>query len=186
MNQNIITMKIKHYLYLSILFFTMIFIFGCGNTSTSNKQMLLDEIAKSEKLLYGDKNAVNFDAKIAEGLTKKYNAFAKSFPQDASTPNYMFKSAEVLRSLRKFNEAAGIYKKIGEKFPNYEKAPHSLFLLGFSYENDLNNLTDAKKCYNEFLKKFPKHELADDVSFSLKNLGKSPDEIIKTFESNNK
>jgi len=179
-------MKLKNNSFICLLIGVIIFfITSCGNND-SDKTNILKSISDYEKMLYGNKDAINFDIKIANELTTKYNLFAKKFPDDNLTPNYMFKSAEVLRSLRKFNEAAGIYKKIGLKYPNYEKAPHSLFLLGFSFENDLKNLEDARKCYNEFLAKYPKHELADDVTFSLKNLGKSPDEIIKAFEESRK
>ena len=89
-----------------------------------------------------------------------------------------------MRSLRKFNEAVGVYSRISKEFPAYEKAPHSLFLEGFSYENDLADTAKARVRYQDFIEKYPKHELADDVQFSLDNLGKSPEEIIKGFEKN--
>jgi TolA-binding protein len=38
--------------------------------------------------------------------------------------------------------------------------------------------------YEAFLKKYPNDDFADDAQFLLKNLGKSPEEIIKGFEQN--
>lgn len=177
-------------LYLTIALFA-----SCvsgGNQTDSNqgtkpetKEEITAAITKAETELYGsDKNNLEFDKAKAQKLVDSYNNFTGKFPQEAETANYLFKTAEVLRSLRKFNEAVGVYSKIGQDFPNFEKAPHSLFLEGFSYENDLNDLEKAKVRYQDFIKKYPEHELADDVQFSLDNLGKSPEDIIKGFEQN--
>jgi len=158
---------------------------ACSSSSDS-KDGLLSNIKSAEDALYENKDQLEFDKSKAETLVKAYNNYANALPTDSLSPTYLFKSAEVLRSLRKFNEAVGIYQKIGDNYPNYEKAPHSLFLLGFSYENDLGALKEAEKCYKDFLGKYPSHELADDVQFSLNNLGKSPEEIIKEFERKRK
>jgi len=163
------------------ILFLVTSLFAC-TPATESKDSLLSSIKTAEDALYGNKDVLEFDKDKAETLVKAYQGYASSNPDDSLSANYLFKSAEVLRSLRKFNEAVGIYKKIGDNYPNYDKAPHSLFLLGFSYENDLNALPEAKKCYEQFLAKYPSHELADDVQFSLNNLGKSPEEIIKEFE----
>ncbi len=57
-----------------------------------------------------------------------------------------------------------------------------MFLKGYVYENDLRDLETAKKIYEEFLVKYPDDEFADDAEISIKNLGKSPEELIKEFE----
>lgn len=44
----------------------------------------------------------------------------------------------------------------------------------------------AKSIYNEFLKKYPTHDLADDVQFLIDNLGKSDQEILEMIESKKK
>jgi len=151
-----------------------------GNAS---KNEIVAAMTKAETELYGsDKNNLEFDKTKAQRLVDTYNVFTGKFPKDAESANYLFKTAEVLRSLRKFNEAVGVYSRIGKDFPDFEKAPHSLFLEGFSYENDLNDLKKAEVRYQDFIEKYPKHELADDVQFSLDNLGKSPEDIIKGFE----
>jgi len=155
--------------------------------ASANIEEVKTAMTKAETELYGsDKNNLEFDKNKAQRLVDTYNVFTSKFPQDAETPGYLFKTAEVLRSLRKFNEAVGVYSRIGKEFPDFEKAPHSLFLEGFSYENDLNDLPKAKVCYEKFIEKYPDHELADDVQFSIDNLGKSPEDIIKGFEKNKK
>lgn len=147
------------------------------------KEGLEGHIATVEKDLYGQDKQASFSPEKAKAVITAYNAFAEKHADDAKTPEYLFKAAEVHRSLKQFPQAIDIYKKICDKYTSYEKAPHSLFLLGFSYENDVKNIDEAKKVYTEFLEKHPKHELADDVQFSLSNIGKSPEDIIKEFEA---
>jgi len=178
---------------LSIVFVSLavIFITGCvsgdaGSNSEKTKAEVVEEISLAEKNLYGDKSNLEFDKVKAQDLVETYNSFTGKFSDDPLSAGYLFKTAEVLRSLKKFNEAVSVYSKIVKDYPNFDKVPHSLFLKGFSHENDLKNLDQARVAYQDFLKLFPDHELADDVQFSLDNLGKSPEEIIQEFEKKRK
>ncbi|MEZ4885036.1 MAG: UPF0158 family protein [Chitinophagales bacterium] len=139
-----------------------------------------------EKILYDKGKDSNFDVKAAMGTVRAYESFAKTRADDAKTPEYLFKAAEIERSLKNYKKAIENYQTIQTKYPDYEKTPHSMFLLGFIYENDLKDDAKAKALYEQFLEKYPEHELADDVKFSLDNLGISPEEIIKRFEEKNK
>jgi len=154
--------------------------------ANKSKAEVVDAINAAEQDLYGDKSNLEFDKDKAQNLVNTYNVFTNRFADDPQSAGYLFKTAEVLRSLKKFNEAVSVYSKIVSDYPNFDKVPHSLFLKGFSHENDLKNLPQAKGSYEEFLQRFPQHELADDVQFSLDNLGKSPEEIIQEFEKKRK
>lgn len=139
-----------------------------------------------EKILYDKGKETNFDIKAAMGTVRAYEKFAKEKTDDAKTPEYLFKAAEIQRSLKNYKKAIENYETIQKDFPQYDKTPHSTFLLGFIYENDLKDNDKAKAMYEQFLEKYPEHELADDVKFSLDNLGITPEEIIKRFEESNK
>jgi len=127
-----------------------------------------------------DLNGLNRDA------STKYidacQAHALAYPNSASSPNYLYKAAEVAKSIRSNQKALSLYDWILEEYPNYEKAPTTLFIKGFIIENELKNVDLAKTVYNEFLTKYPQHDLADDVQFLLDNLGKSDEEIAKIIE----
>jgi len=109
-------------------------------------------------------------------------AHALAYPNSASSPNYLYKAAEVAKSIRSNQKALTLYDWILEEYPNYEKAPTTLFIKGFIIENELKNVELAKSVYEEFLSKHPNHDLADDVKFLLDNLGKSDEEIAKIIE----
>ena len=63
--------------------------------------------------------------------------------------------------------------------------PETVFLKAYVYENLLGNLGQAATVYNDFIVRYPGHDLADDAAAALKYLGKSPEELVKEFEAMN-
>ena len=55
-----------------------------------------------------------------------------------------------------------------------------MFFIGFIYNNNLQMYDSARIAYQNFIAKFPNHELAASAKFEIDNLGKTPDEIIGT------
>ncbi len=139
------------------------------------------KIKKLEDDIYSKEQKGKLDRRKATRLINSYESFAKQFPKDPKAPDHLYKAGEVARSINDFSKAMDVWKIVYEKYNSYEKAPQALFLQGFIHENDFRDLDNAKKVYTEFLKKYPKHDLADDVQFSLTHLGKPADEIIKSF-----
>lgn len=146
-------------------------------------QIQIDDL---ETEVYGDTVNYRVDQNLANRLIKKYLQFADLSPNSRQTPIYLYKAAEISRSVRNFQQAIDLWTNIYEKYPKYEKAPQALFLRGYVYENDLRDMEKAKPLYEEFVKKYPNHEMISSVKFSLDNLGKSPDEIMKLFEEKSK
>ena len=105
-------------------------------------------------------------------------------PDDSLAPEYLYSAAELANGLLQRTRAIELFAKNNQQYPLSKKAPVCLFFQGFIYETQLNDLPKAKELYSEFLQKFPDHQLTKDVKFSLDNLGKSPEELIKQFEQN--
>ncbi len=164
--------------YCFFAFFILI-LFSC----TPSKEKLQEQITNAEAELFkNDKGTFVFEDKLAVKTIEAYSAFVAAYPEDSLTPEYLFKKADLFRSLKDAGKSIETYNAIIEKYPDYKKAPYCLFLKGFIYENELNNTAKAKESYEAFLVKYPNHELADDVQFSLNNLGKSPEQLIREFE----
>jgi len=72
------------------------------------------------------------------------------------------------------------------QFPNSKEAPQALFMKGFTLDDGLGNKQAAKPVYEEFLKKYPKNDFADDTKFLLENINKTDEEIIKQFDNKKK
>jgi tetratricopeptide (TPR) repeat protein len=101
----------------------------------------------------------------------------------AKAGTMLFSAASVAGQLGQHQQAIRLYTRLSEQMADHPQAPTALFLAGFIYENDLGDLNNAKMTYETFLKRYPTNpDYADDAQLALKNLGKSPEELIKEFE----
>ncbi len=164
---------------LSIMCLAGILMMSCQG----KKQQLKKKIEKKETKLYSDTAQQNFNIDRAHTTAKLYRQYAREFPQDSIAPKYLFKAVELYKFIGKYDVALKVLDSLYQEFPDYDKRPYCLFLQGFIYENNLNELNKAQQKYQTFLKKYPDHKLRDDVKFSLKNLGRSPKAIIDSLEN---
>ncbi|MCB0280164.1 MAG: hypothetical protein KDD94_11700 [Calditrichaeota bacterium] len=70
-----------------------------------------------------------------------------------------------------------LYQKILDEFEGTDHYATALFQMAFMNSNEFSRLDLAKAQYEEFLKKFPNHELASSARFELKYIGMPVDEI---------
>jgi len=171
----------KNLLYLVVTFTIMMT--ACIGAS---KEKLNGAVMEAEAKLKESVKGGRIDSSTAGMMLTAYNDYVKAFPGDSLAAQYLFKGAEILVSTGKYEEAINFYKKVYIQYHTNSKAPHSLFLWGFTAENNLKDLETARAKYTEFLQKYPKHELASSAQFSLDHLGKSPEEIVKEFEAKQK
>src|SRR5687767_11446205 len=164
-------MKFK-LLFIVALFLS--FLFSCKPESDRTA----DKIKETEKQLINDSTRM-LNRDLAEKQLKSYAEFTEKFPEDSRSEEFLYKAAELANSMGKTAVALDNYHSFCEKYPQSKKTPYALFLQAFIYENQLKNLDKAKELYNTFLTGYPDHELAKDARFSLDNLGKSEEELIK-------
>ncbi len=161
------------------LLFTILLIWSSCKTDTL--QANLDQINSLEKKLFEEKNGV-IETTEAATMIKLYTDFSDAYPNDIKSEEFLFKAADVSISVFHSNESVNLLNQFILKFPKSEKVPQAMFLKAFTYENFLNDMENARLSYEQFLKKYPEHELAGDAQISLNNLGKSPEEIIQSFK----
>lgn len=141
----------------------------------------LDRAMTAANGAVNDEKAANAFIETAEGY-----ALIVQDKQPDKAVDLILKAAGVAKSVGNPKKAIQLYYQVAEKMPTHAKAPTALFMMGFIYENDLSDLEQAKKTYEDFLKKYPNDpDYADDAQNALKLLGKSPEEIIREFEKNN-
>ena len=138
-----------------------------------------EEITKGEV----DKFGINRNAALR--YVDACEAYALVYPNAPDAPNQLYKAAEIAKTIQTYPKLLSIYDWVIEKYPNFDKTPTMYFLKGFVLENDLKNDVEAKKVYEEFIVKFPNHELRDDIDFLLEHLGKSDEEIRRIIEEKN-
>lgn len=162
---------------LSYLIITAMVFIAC----TSQEEKSKSNIKSLEDGLFSNENKM-IDRDKATELISQYIAFADEFPDNPETPSFLFRAGDMSMNLMMPRKAIQVFDRILDNYPEYEKAPQCLFLKGYVFENNLNDLDMAKKIYTEFLEKYPEDDFADDAEVSIRNLGKSPEELIKEFE----
>lgn len=160
----------------------IVFILCVFAACKSEKEKLTDAISKTEKELLDD-SSQQVNRKKAEEIIGLYKEYAAKFADDTVSSEYLFRAGDISNGIGQYKEAIEYYGRAGEN-EKFSKHAVAFFLTGFIYETQLNDFVNSKRIYEEFLHKYPDHPLASDVKFSLDNLGKSPEELIKMFEQN--
>lgn len=159
-------------------FLTFLLLTSC----TSEQQKSEQAIDAKEKELYGD-STMTVDFSKAKDMIALYADFVKKYPDDPKSEDYLFKAGEVSMGTMQSNVAIKYFEQYYDKYPKTDKAPYSLFMQGFIYETQLKNIEKAKWCYEKFINDFPTHKLAEDAKYSIANLGKSEEDLIREFEA---
>ena len=120
-------------------------------------------------------------------LVDAYILFAEQNPDDAQSPDFLFKALDIAVGVNAEGpeKAIKIADVLIEKYPDFEMTPMAMFIKGFVYENKLGDLQNAEMTYRQFIEKYPDNPMVGDVKSTLENLGLSPEELIRKFESKN-
>lgn len=120
-----------------------------------------------------------YSVDVATTFVDACEAYVLANPTAKDAVDFLHQAGQTARSIRTFRKAISLYDWIYTKYPNDPRAGQALFLEAFTYDNELKEVDIARSLYEQFIKKFPKDELADDAQFLLKNLGKTDDEILQ-------
>jgi tetratricopeptide (TPR) repeat protein len=119
---------------------------------------------------------------MARSLLKAYQRYLEQYPQSDSVTSYLYSAADLsMRQLGAIETAARYYTSLYQDHPDHPSAPMALFMTGFIYDYHLGRYEEARERYRQFLDTYPEHHLADEAAFSLKHLGKSPEELLKSL-----
>lgn len=163
-----------------ITFSSLLIVAACGN----GREERLAKIKDLETRLLQDSLKAK-DEVAAYNLQVAYTDFAEVYPKDSLAPEYLFKAANLSMSLNWGKSAIDILDKFINIYPEHKHAAEALFYKGFVYDNQLNDDAKAGEFYREFLKKYPTHEFAASADASIRNLGKTDEELIREFEKMN-
>ena len=172
----------KQMKWIGILLIAFVFL-QCQNQGKQATLTTGQEIEALEQKLFGQDDAYNEQDAIR--LMELYLRFADSAQNDEKTPDFLFKAADISMFQQNGEMTIGLYNRILERYPKHPNAPMSLFLKAFVYDNRIGDTAMAHQFYSEFIRNYPDHEFADDAEVAIKNLWKSPEELIREFESMN-
>ncbi|MCC6251339.1 MAG: tetratricopeptide repeat protein [Bacteroidia bacterium] len=159
---------------------------SCGNSKKSEvggKEFYQKQIDSVETQLYGNKKFA-IDHATAMFAIKCYEEFASYFPDDAKSADYLLKAADISQGLGSYDAALNYLNKLTTKYPNYKNKAWAILMKAIIYGDVKGDTAQARIYYNEVITQYPESELAKDAEASIKNLGKSPEELIRSFEEN--
>ena len=162
-----------------LLLLPVLAMISCG----SNKEIkqMHKEISELEGGLFAD-SLKPVDRLKAQEMIQAYENFVNAYPEDSLSAEYLYKSSEIAMNLQMSGRAVEGYQRILTDYPDFDKSALCIFLQAFVYENQMQQFEEAKSLYREFLEKHPGHELAEDALVSIQNMGKSLEELIKSWE----
>ena len=76
-----------------------------------------------------------------------------------------------------WSDAERYFQKVLNEYPNGNFSSKSLFMVGFINANYLRNYEKAEKYYNDFISKYPDHELAESAKYEIKHMGENIDDL---------
>jgi N-acetylmuramoyl-L-alanine amidase len=111
--------------------------------------------------------------RVMEAYRKVYHTAPTSVKADAAivaVAELLAESARVLDDEWRFQSAIGQYEFLRKEYPGSKYRFDALFTIGEIYFEDLDNAQKAKENFEEFLKRYPSHRLADDARAELHKL----------------
>ena len=165
-------MIMKKFLVLAVIALVLA---GCGSNDPAKR------INELEKQAFSTEGAIN--PEVASDLVTAYYDFANANPDDAMSPEYLFKAVDVSMNLNEPQRTIYMIDKLLKEYPDYPRTQAALFVKAFIFETKYNNLDMANKLYEQYLEMYPEGEFANDCRASIDNLGLSPEELIKKFEN---
>lgn len=155
----------------------------------SCQQSQKQEITADERIQQLEDSLFSEDGRMrlpeAEKLVKAYRQFATEKPSDSLAPVYLFKAIDISMNLPNPKRSIALVDQFIQQYPKHASMPNALFVKAFIFDDQLHDYEHAKKAYLLFIERYPDHALADDAAEAIKNLGKTPEEIIREFEAKN-
>ena len=166
----------KHSLKLLSFALLAFALLACGG-----KKLTEDDLKQAEASLFNEDLTLNTEA--VPVVVEKYCTFVEQNPDAATAPDWLFKALEICVNQKDVEKSGEICEKLMKDYPDYDKTPAGMFMMAsFIYEDQLSDLDKARAMYERILAEYPESELIPSVQASLRNLGKTPEELIKEFE----
>jgi N-acetylmuramoyl-L-alanine amidase len=169
-SKKIIGSKMKKFSLLLVLSIGILFV-GCSKESDKS---YFDEAQKMMDAENYYEALINFQ-KIVDDFPNSAHYKFSLLQVGELNQGYVDKNLSKNVSLLKAIKA---YSEYSEKYPDDEKAPQTLFMIGFIQANELGKIDEAKATYQKFLEKYPESVMAESAKAEIENLGLTPDQIL--------
>lgn len=153
--------------------------FACGERKITEQ-----ELKDLEAAVLNPNGPINSDTVPA--VVEKYCKFVEQNPDAVTAPDWLFKALDLSVNFLNPEKTIEIGDEFIKDYPDNDKAPMALFVLGsMVYDDQLHDLDKAREMYETILNNYPDSDFVPSVEAALKFLGMTPDEIVREFEMMN-
>ena len=152
-------------------------------TEVPSRVDLQNQIKAMEKELFASEQ---LDVNKARAMIRLYDTYHKNYYKDFVCPDYLFKAGEISENINQFNRAAQFYGMCCTEYnDNFKYRAECLFRLANVYDYRLNDYVRAKHTYTQVIEQYPKTQLARDAAAAIKMMGRSDQDMVRSFERQN-
>ncbi|MCU1308228.1 MAG: N-acetylmuramoyl-L-alanine amidase [Acidobacteriaceae bacterium] len=111
--------------------------------------------------------------RVIDAYRKVYYTAPNSSKADASAlavGELMVEFGRAFNDEKSFRDAIGQYEFLRREYPGSKRRVEALFTEGEIYREDLNDAKQAKQIFEEFLKRYPRSELADQARDAINEM----------------
>ena len=150
---------------------------SCKNNPQNNIEQLEKKVINEDKTL---------NTEVATELVAAYIDYANKNAEAEVTPDYLFNALELAVNMHDANKSLDILSKMENNYAQNEKTPTAIFMVAsLICEDVLGDYGRAKGMYEKIIQKYPDCEWVKTAEQAIKNLGKTPEELIREFEMMN-
>lgn len=112
---------------------------------------------------------------ISTQLRDHYIRYADTWKSDSLAAEFLFQAAMIDADIRQdVTNGLQYLERIAEVYPDHPIHSKTLFLIGFTYAEQLSQFDKARDAYEQYLALYPEGEMATSVRIELDNLGIRP------------
>jgi hypothetical protein len=170
-----------------VAFIVLIALIGCDSEkkeSANTPEEVIESIKEMESKISAGGTKV--DTVLHENLVRLYMGFVSNNAQHKKVPEFLFRASQIAMGGGMNTRAIEIANQLVRDFPNYEGSPEAALMVGFIYENRLDQKGQAAEQYEKVIDMYPRDRMAIQARVSLRNLNTSDEELIRRFEEMNK
>lgn len=182
--------------YLTLFLMITVVLASCGTTTEESQQnvepakqtaeQVYDELQSSIESLEDEVNALTTqDVDLKRNLLGNYTSFANKYPQDDMTAEYLFRAGKLANEIGKPRKAIDLLMNAHDGHPKFDKRTETAFLIGFIYENVLNDRIKAQEAYEKVIEFYPESPWAADAQSSIELLYLTDAQKILKFKEKN-
>ena len=153
-----------NFVYLPILIFASL-ILGCSDTGP---EYLMAEARAA--------------ASVPSGLPKAadlFEEFLQNYPDHELAPEALKEFAAVSQQRGGFLDALSLYSRLIEQFPASEHCDEAQFMVGFIYEEFLQDYPKAREAYKRLIEHYPDSDLVESAQLLLLHVGRDPEDWVR-------